>query len=58
MTLLRVESPAVIEALRARRGLGRWLGEALSPTILVIQPGGSEKVRKALLELGYLAEEA
>ena len=58
VTLLRVESPAVIEALRARRGLGRWLGEALSPTILVIQPGGSEKVRKALLELGYLAEEA
>jgi len=55
--LLRVENPAVIEALRARRGMGRWLGELISPTILVIQPGGREKVLKALLEMGYLAEE-
>ena len=54
VTLLRVDSPAVLDALRSTRA-ARWLGEMLTPTIVIIKPGAEEAVRRALLEIGYLS---
>jgi hypothetical protein len=54
VSLLRVASPDILEALRKTRS-ARYLGEALSPTTVVVKPGGEESVRSALAELGYLA---
>ncbi len=53
-TLLRVDSPAILEALRKSRA-SRWLGEILSPTIIVIKPGAADAIRRVLLEMGYLS---
>jgi hypothetical protein len=54
VSLLRVASADILEALRKTRS-ARYLGEALSPTTVVVKPGGEEAVRSALAELGYLA---
>jgi hypothetical protein len=53
VSLLRVASPDILEALHKTRS-ARYLGEALSPTTVVVKPGGEESVRSALAELGYL----
>lgn len=54
--LLRLASPELLAALRKTRA-ARFLGEALSPLVVTVKPGGEEPVRQALAELGYLAEE-
>jgi hypothetical protein len=54
--LLRLASPDILAALRKSRA-GRYLGEALSPTVIVVKPGGEEAVRHALSDLGYLTED-
>jgi DNA polymerase II small subunit/DNA polymerase delta subunit B len=48
-----VASPDILEALHKTHS-ARYLGEALSPTTVVVKPGGEEAVRSALAELGYL----
>lgn len=53
--LLRVTSPEVIETLRKSRA-SRHLGEALSPTVILIHPRGETAVLQALAEAGYLAD--
>jgi hypothetical protein len=53
--LLRVTTPEILTALRRTRA-ERYLGEALSPTVVVLLPGGEQAVRSALAEIGYLAE--
>ena len=53
VTLLRVSSPEILEALRKTKA-SRALLEALSPTTVILRPGSEETVRKALAELGYL----
>jgi hypothetical protein len=53
--LLRVKSPEIIAALGKTRA-SRWLGETLTPNIVVIRPGGEEAILSALAALGYLAE--
>lgn len=53
--LLRVTSPEVIESLRKSRA-SRYLGEALNPTVIIINPRGKTAILEALAEAGYLAD--
>jgi hypothetical protein len=53
--LLRVSSPEILAALRKTRA-ARYLGESLSPTSVLVKPGGVDALRSALAECGYLAE--
>jgi hypothetical protein len=53
--LLRVSSPEILTALRKTRA-ARDLGEALSPTTVLVKPGREGSLRSALAECGYLAE--
>ncbi|NJN79950.1 MAG: hypothetical protein HC797_05480 [Anaerolineales bacterium] len=53
--VLRVSKPEVIEEMRKSRA-GKFLGELLSPTAVVIKNGATQKVMAALAELGLLAE--
>lgn len=53
--LLKVTSPEVITALR-KTSANRFLGETLTPSTVMVKPGGEEAVRLALAELGYLSD--
>ncbi|MDP1715088.1 MAG: helicase-associated domain-containing protein [Anaerolineales bacterium] len=53
--LLRVSQPEVMEELRSSKA-GKFLGELLSPTAVVVKEGAIQKVMAALAELGLLAE--
>ncbi len=53
--VLRVSRPEVMEEMRASKA-GRFLGELLSPTAVVVKEGAIQKVMAALAELGLLAE--
>ncbi|MEA4906946.1 MAG: helicase-associated domain-containing protein [Anaerolineaceae bacterium] len=53
--LLRVASPEIIETLRKTKA-ARFLGEALTPTVVIVRPGGETPLRNALAQAGYLAE--
>lgn len=55
VSILRVSRPEIMAALRKVRA-SRYLGEELSPTVVILRPGGSEAVLQALAELGYLGE--
>ncbi len=54
--VLRVSKPEVLEELRKSKA-GRFLGEILGPTAVVIKGDASSKVLAALAEMGMLAEE-
>ena len=54
--LLRVASSEVLELLRTKSGAKYFLGDSLNPTTVIVKPGGVEKLRHALAELGYLAD--
>jgi len=53
--LLRVSRPEILAELRKVRA-SRFLGEELSPTVVLLRPGGAEAILQALAELGYLGE--
>jgi hypothetical protein len=53
--VLRVESPNILQALRDSPA-GRFLGDPLGPTSVILNPGSEEKVSAALARLGYLAD--
>ena len=53
--ILRVETPQILQALRDSPA-GRFLGEALGPTSVMIHPQAVEKVASALTRLGYLSD--
>lgn len=53
--VLKVSRPEVLNELRASKA-GRFLGEILGPTAIVIQPGAQGRVLSAMAELGILAE--
>lgn len=55
LLVLRVSKPEVIEEMRKSKA-GKFLGELLSPTAVVVKSGAIEKVMAALAELGLLAE--
>jgi hypothetical protein len=53
--ILKVARPEVLEELRKSKA-GRFLGEALGPTAVIVKPGAEGRVLAALAELGLLAE--
>jgi hypothetical protein len=55
LLVLRLSSPELLQTLRSSRA-GRFLGEPLGPTAVVVKPGAAEKVLAVLAELGYLGE--
>jgi len=54
--VLRVSRPEVLEELQKSKA-GRFLGEILSPTTVIVKKGAQAKVLAALAELGLLAED-
>lgn len=54
-TILKVSKPEVLEEMR-RSKAARFLGEALSPTTVIVKSGAIQKVMDALTELGLLTE--
>ncbi len=54
--VLRVSRPEVLEEMRKSKA-ARFLGEALSPTAVIVKDGAQARVLAALAELGLLAEE-
>ncbi|MBL8101117.1 MAG: helicase-associated domain-containing protein [Anaerolineales bacterium] len=55
LLVLRVSRPEVMEEMRSSKA-GKFLGELLSPTAVIVKSGAIEKVMAALAELGLLAE--
>ncbi len=55
-SLLRVSSPAVLEALRKNRRAAACLGQEISPSVVLVKPGCEERLLRLLAESGYLAE--
>ena len=55
LLVLRLDSPQVLQELR-QSPAARFIQEPLGPTAVVIKPGGWEKVRRALADLGYLVQ--
>jgi len=55
-TLLRVENPEMIEALKNTRA-ARYMDEQISPTVMIIKPGGEKIIRQTLAEIGYLTDD-
>ena len=54
-TILRVSQPEVLEEMRRSRA-GKFLGEVLSPTAVIVKSGAIQKVMEAMIELGLFAE--
>ena len=53
--VLRVSRPEVLEEMRKSKA-GKFLGEILSPTAVIVKSGAVPKVMDALAELGLFAE--
>jgi hypothetical protein len=53
--VLRLGKPEALEEIR-RSGAGKFLGEVLSPTAVIVKGGAIQKVLEALAELGMFAE--
>ncbi|GAB4504119.1 MAG: hypothetical protein Fur0043_11120 [Anaerolineales bacterium] len=54
--VLTVSRPEVLEEMR-KSSAGRFLGERLGPTAVIVKDGAQSKVLAALAELGLLAED-
>ncbi len=57
VSILRVRNPDMLQMLRSSRA-GRFLGEPLGPTTIIVHEGAWEKVLTILTEMGYLGEAA
>jgi len=55
LLVLRVSKPQIMEEIRSSKA-GKFLGELLSPTAVVVKEGAIQKVMAVLTELGLLAE--
>lgn len=55
LLVLRVSKPEIMEEIRKSKA-GKFLGELLSPTAVVVNGGAIQKVLAELAELGLLAE--
>jgi hypothetical protein len=53
--ILKLSRPEVLEELRKSRA-AKFLGEALSPTTVIVRSGAIQKVMEALMELGIVGE--
>lgn len=54
--VLRLSKPEVLEEMRKSRA-GKFLGEVLSPTAVIVKGGAIQQVMEALAELGLLVED-
>ena len=54
--ILRVHSPAVLEALKKSRAK-RYLGDQIGPTTVIIQKGSEERVAGVLMEMGFMVSD-
>lgn len=55
LLVLRVSKPEIMEEMRRSRA-GKYFGEMLSPTAVIVKGGAIQKVLAELAELGLLAE--
>lgn len=55
LLVLRLSSPELLQTLRASKA-GRFLGDPLGPTSVIVHPGALNKVIAVLAEMGYLAD--
>jgi len=55
--VLRLSRPEVLEELRNSRA-GRFLGEVLGATTVVVKPGAQAKILAAMAEMGLLTEDS
>jgi hypothetical protein len=55
--VLRLSRPEVLDELRNSRA-GRFLGEIIGPTTVVVKPGAQAKILAALAEIGLLTDDA
>jgi hypothetical protein len=55
LVVLRLSSPKLLQAVRNSKA-GRFLGDPLGPTTVVIRSGAWQKVLVILAEMGYLGE--
>ena len=55
LLVLRVSRPEIMEEIRKSKA-GKYLGEALSPTAVIVKSGAIQKIMAELAELGLLAE--
>ena len=53
--VLRLASPEMMQTVRSSRA-GRFLGDLLGPTVVMVKPGAAEKVLAVLAELGYMGD--
>ena len=53
--ILKVSKPEILEEMRKSKA-AKFLGEALSPTTVIVKSGAVQKVMEALTELGLLGE--
>ncbi|HSL44947.1 MAG TPA: helicase-associated domain-containing protein [Anaerolineales bacterium] len=53
--ILKVSRPEVLDELRKSKA-AKFLGEALSPTTVIVRSGAIQKVMEALMELGIVGE--
>lgn len=53
--ILKVSKPEILEEMRKSKA-AKFLGEALSPTTVIVKSGAIQKVMDALTELGLLSE--
>ncbi|MFN8461573.1 MAG: helicase-associated domain-containing protein [Anaerolineales bacterium] len=54
-TILRVSQPEVLEEARKSKA-GKFFGEILSPTAVIVKSGAIQKVMEAMIELGLFAD--
>jgi len=54
-SLLRVKKPEIIIELQ-KNNYSKFFKEIISPTIVILNKGSEEKIRHAILELGYLTD--
>ncbi|MCB9113249.1 MAG: helicase-associated domain-containing protein [Anaerolineales bacterium] len=55
LLVLRVSKPEILEEMRKSKA-GKYLGEVLSPTAVIVKSGAIQKVMAELAELGLLVE--
>ena len=53
--VLKVSRPEILEEMRKSKA-GKYLGEVLSPTVVIVKSGAIQNVMDALTELGLLTE--
>ena len=53
--ILKVSKPQILEEMRKSKA-AKFLGEALSPTTVIVKSGAIQKVMEMLTELGLLGE--